>query len=446
MSGRQNDFGSAAAVSQRFADGGGGSKHSRHSGNDFIRDTRLLERIHLFPSAPKDHRISAFQPDDAETFGGLLNHERVNLLLRNAACATALSNTHNAGLSVESFLETTGIGPESDKHPIVFLIGAGTSDYIGQALANLFQQKWQCETIAVASTDLLTNMEDHILHNRQYLWISFSRSGDSPEGVTVLKKALEEYPNIAHLVVSCNAEGKMIQDHRNDPRVFGLLLDDAVNDRGLAMTSSFSNMVICGQCLANIWSVDEYEPILHSLIASGEKFLETAPDLAAKLAEGPYTNVCFAGSGALKAVARESALKTSELTAGRIRTMAESTMGLRHGPLAALNEETLFVAFISGDNRRQRYDIDLLKEIGSKGVVPARVAVAADSGKELRGVAEYVVASGSRVNIPDAYLPPLDVIFGQLLGLFFSLRCNLKPDVPSPKGVITRVVQNVNIH
>ena len=360
--------------------------------------------------------------------------------------ATTFLNFQQRRTEIEAFLSSAGIGPDSTQHPIIFLIGAGTSDYIGQALESLFQQKWQCEVSAIASTDLLTNFQDHILRDRKYLWISFSRSGDSPEGVAVLEKALEEYPDIFHIVISCNARGKMLSAHRKDPRVFGLLLDDAVNDRGLAMTSSFSNMVVSGQCLANLWTIDEYEPILHALIAGGEKLLETSADRAALLAEGPYSSVCFTASGSLKAIARESALKVSELTAGRIRTMSESILGLRHGPLAALNEETLFVCFISSDRRRQRYEIDLLQEIGDKGVVPTRVAVGLDASKELTGVAEYFVSPGSRLSIPDSYRPPLDVIFGQLLGLFFSLRCDLKPDVPSPKGVISRVVQNVNIH
>ncbi len=355
-------------------------------------------------------------------------------------------NVQKRKAEIIAFLESAGIRKDFSNHPIVFLIGAGTSDYIGQALACLIQQKWQCEVAAVASTDLLSDFDDFILPDRQYLWISFSRSGDSPEGVAVLEKSLANCKNISHLVVSCNADGKMLSSHKNDPRVFGLLLDDAVNDRGLAMTSSFTNMVVCGQCLANIRTLEEYEPILNSLIASGKKILETAPELTAKLAEGPYTNVCFAGSGSLKAIARESALKVSELTAGRIRTMSESILGLRHGPLAALNEETLFVCFVSGDGRKQGYAIDLLREVGSKGVVPARVAVGLDASKDLTGTAEYFVSFVSTQSIPDAYRPPLDVIFAQLLGLFFSLHCNLKPDVPSPKGVISRVVQHFNIH
>jgi tagatose-6-phosphate ketose/aldose isomerase len=375
-----------------------------------------------------------------------LSHTPSEIAQQPDTWATTFLNFQQRRPEIQSFLQSKGVGLDPSHQPIVFLIGAGTSDYIGQSLVALLRQKWQCEVSAVPSTDLLTNFEDYILRDRSYLWISFSRSGDSPEGVNVLEKALKDYPNISHVIVSCNAAGKMILDHQNDPRVFGLLLDDAVNDRGLAMTSSYSNMVVCGQCLANTWTLEQYEPILQSLIAAGEKFLEVAPECAADLAEGPYTRVCFVGSGPMKAVATECALKVSELSAGRIQSMSESTLGLRHGPLAALNAETLFVSYISSDSRRRRYEADLLREIGKKGVVQTRVAVGLETSKEIQEECEIFLTPGSRVSIPDAYRPPLDVIFGQLLGLFFSIHCNLKPDVPSPSGAITRVVQNVPIH
>ncbi len=72
----------------------------------------------------------------------------------------------------------------------VYLIGAGTSDYIGHAVANLLRRCWQCEVSVIASTDLLTNREDLVIPGHKYLWISFSRSGESPEGVAVLEQAL----------------------------------------------------------------------------------------------------------------------------------------------------------------------------------------------------------------------------------------------------------------
>jgi tagatose-6-phosphate ketose/aldose isomerase len=40
----------------------------------------------------------------------------------------------------------------------------------------------------------------------------------------------------------------------------------------------------------------------------------------------------------------------------------------------------------------------------------------------------------------------VDVIVGQLLGLFFSIRNGLTPDSPSPSGVISRVVSHVKIY
>jgi tagatose-6-phosphate ketose/aldose isomerase len=63
----------------------------------------------------------------------------------------------------------------------IYLVGAGTSDYIGRAIEHLLRRCWGCEVFTVASTDLLTNRDDLVIPNRDYLWISFSRSGDSPE-------------------------------------------------------------------------------------------------------------------------------------------------------------------------------------------------------------------------------------------------------------------------
>ena len=393
--------------------------------------------------------LNLIQLDKEEKAKRGLLHTPSEIAQQPYTWATTFMNFQQRRPEVQAYLQSKGVGPSHEatsSRPTVFLIGAGTSDYIGQSLIALLRQKWQCEVDAIPSTDLLTNFEDYILRDTNYLWISFSRSGDSPEGVNVLEKALKDYPNISHVVVSCNAQGKMIRDHQNDPRVFGLLLDDVVNDRGLAMTSSYSNMVVCGQCLAHTWTLEEYEPVLQSLIAAGEKFLDVASECAANLSEGPFSRVYFVGSGSLKAVATECALKVSELSAGRIQSMSESTLGLRHGPLAALNAETLFVSFISSDSRRERYEADLLKEIGKKGVVQTRVAVAIQPSKEVEKECEIFLTPGLRISIPDAYRPPLDVIFGQLLGLFFSIRCELKPDVPSPSGAITRVVQNVQIH
>jgi tagatose-6-phosphate ketose/aldose isomerase len=113
----------------------------------------------------------------------------------------------------------------------IYLVGAGTSDYIGHSIANLLRRRWGCDVSAIASTDLLTNRDDLVIADRDYLWISFSQSGDSPEGVAVLEQALASSPRVRHLIVSCNPNGRMVElaQQRND--CFAMLLDDVVNDR-----------------------------------------------------------------------------------------------------------------------------------------------------------------------------------------------------------------------
>ncbi|HEY5445626.1 MAG TPA: hypothetical protein VIJ87_14400, partial [Pyrinomonadaceae bacterium] len=49
-------------------------------------------------------------------------------------------------------------------------------------------------------------------------------------------------------------------------------------------------------------------------------------------------------------------------------------------------------------------------------------------------------------SVADCYRPPLDVLIGQLFGLFASIELGLKPDAPSPSGAISRVVSKVNIY
>lgn len=344
------------------------------------------------------------------------------------------------------FLVKAGFGDRSRPRPTVYLVGAGTSDYVGRCLIHLLRRLWKCEVIAVPSTSLLTHAEQWLIPGQNYLWVSFSRSGNSSESVSVIEKALESHPDIHHIIVSCNAEGNMIRRAAGKRQAFSIALDNAVNDRGLAMTSSFSNMVVFGQCLAHVHDFAPYEAIFGRLVEAGKTFLPHAADAASALSAESYERVCFLGSGALEGVAVESALKVMELTAGRVLAMSESAMGLRHGPMAALDKTTLLVSFLSGDDSVARYEKDLLQELAKKRVVKTRLAVGGSSAMLLDGLVEQYISPDARTCVPDDCRPPVDVLFGQLLGLFFSLRCNLMPDRPSPNGVISRVVENVRIY
>jgi len=344
-----------------------------------------------------------------------------------------------------SFLVDAGVRDKLEDRPVVMLIGAGTSDYIGHALELLLRQKWGCEVSVCASTDLLPNLEEYIVPERRYLWISFSRSGDSPEGVAVVEQAIQQYPLISQLVVTCNAQARMIAICKKAALSCVVVLDDAVNDRSLAMTSSFTNMIAMGHCLAHAWSIEEYSTLGERLVREGRRFLLGAEKEAERAASLGFSRACMVGTGSLASVAEESALKVLEMTAGQVKTMSETVLGLRHGPMAALDKQTLFLCFVSGEKRRAKYASDLLREIGEKGIVAERIAIGPASEKpEIEPYCESYLAIEE--DIPDEYRPVLDVIFGQLLGLYCSVARELKPDSPSPSGVINRVVQKFRIY
>jgi tagatose-6-phosphate ketose/aldose isomerase len=263
--------------------------------------------------------------------------------------------------------------------------------------------------------------------------------------VAVLKKAFATYPRIQHLIVTCNENGKMARlGDRNN--VFSFVLDDEVNDRGLAMTSSFSNMVIVAQALAHFRDLAAYHWIVENLARSAALAIPALMDVCERLVREHFSRACFLGSGPLKGAAIESGLKVVELSGGRVAGLTESFLGLRHGPLSAVDRETLVVGLLSADGRRRAFELDLLQEICDKQLTEKCLVISPTPLQNGANTFKNVVQLELLEGFSDLYLPPLAVLSGQLLGLFASLREGLRPDEPSVHGAITRVVSHVTIH
>lgn len=343
--------------------------------------------------------------------------------------------------NLQNFLQDSGLHNERS---FISLIGAGTSDYVGRALISLLRKKWKCRVEAVPSTDLLTEMDEIIAdspENTRHLWISFSRSGDSFEGVNIIKKALEKYPRINHLVVTCNENSQMKKLCAGKSNAFCLVLNKKVNDLGLAMTSSFTNMIVAGQCLAHLGDLADYEKIIQALSQTATNKLPDATDLAKKIIPENFSRICFLGSGTLKSVGAESALKAMELTAGQFSVMSESFLGLRHGPLSWLNQESLVVAFISDCSEKSKIELGLINELKRKKAAKRILAILPNENIDVE--ADFQMTLNLPEFVSDNYRPPVDILFAQCLGVFASLYYGLKPDAPSADGKIQRVVSQI---
>ncbi len=351
--------------------------------------------------------------------------------------------------ALSAFLRNCGIDGTNNHEVSVALVGAGTSDYVGRSLTTLLRKQWKCHVETAASTDLLTEIGDFVASKpagTRHVWISFSRSGDSFEGVKVIEKALERYPDIHHLIVTCNRLSRMATSvPEGRPNVYCLRLDAKVNDLGLAMTSAFTNMVIAGQCLAHINDLDRYKPIVEDLARAASATLTDAANAAMTIASEPLTRICFLGSGALRAAGDESALKVMELTAGHYSVMSESFLGLRHGPLSWLNGESLVVGFLSNDPGKAKIELGLLEELKKKNAAKSVFAILPRHDPAVSRIADHDLSLNIPTWLHDNYRIPIDVLFGQFLGLFASIHRGLKPDTPSSDGKIQRVVSNINV-
>ena len=400
-----------------------------------------MDDSNRIPSSPLEALLH-LSPTETERLG--LTHTPSEIAQQPTTWLETFRKISESRWDLAQFLEKCGLGV-SGKALSVSLVGAGTSDYIGRALEALLRKEWKCHVRSVPSTDLLTEMDEFVAsfpNNTRHLWISFSRSGDSYEGVNCIRAALEKYPQIGHLVITCNTVGRMANEFaETDSNYLCVTLDDRTNDRGLAMTSSFTNMVIAGQCLAHISELDRYEPIVKALAAAAESSLGELASLAQTIARESYSRICFLGSGPIRAAGDESALKVMELTAGHFSVMSESFLGLRHGPLSWLNSDSLVVAFLSGDEEKSRIELGLLDELKRKNAAKSLLLILPNDSIKTHG--DYYAVLNVPEIVRDHYRPPLDVLFAQCLGLFASLRFGLRPDAPSADNKIQRVVSEI---
>jgi tagatose-6-phosphate ketose/aldose isomerase len=328
------------------------------------------------------------------------------------------------------------------------LAGAGTSEFVGRCVEGLFRKCLKLPTSVFSTTAIVTNPDTCIIDGCKTLMISFARSGNSPESIGAVRIAETLSADISHLIITCNEHGKLNRDCGDLDSGMSLLLHEGCNDRGLAMTASFSNMVIAAQGISYIHSPETYSGFCEKLQACGDEMLHTAPDTVERLSSLNFSRAVFLGSGGNLGTAIESHLKLQELTSGSVMCTYDTFPGLRHGPEAVIDENTIVVAFVSNNAYVQRYELDLLAELKHKGLGRATLVSCASGSDAITELADFVVCYDreNKHQLPDDVTPPVHVITGQLLGLFKSIQLGFKPDAPSESGVINRVVKGVKVY
>ncbi|HGY55180.1 MAG TPA: SIS domain-containing protein [Caldithrix abyssi] len=327
----------------------------------------------------------------------------------------------------------------------IILTGAGTSAFIGDVLQGPMQKLTGKTVQAVATTDMVTHPRLYLKEEQPTLLISFARSGNSPESIKSVQLAEQLCRNIYHFIITCNMEGNLAKNATGD-NTFVFLLPPESDDKSLAMTSSFTSMLLSGLFLASYNDVENLSKEFDKLIQYAAVIFDRYLDDLRKVALLDFDRAVFLGSGLFQGIARESHLKLQELSDGKVICKYDTFLGFRHGPKAVINNKTLLAFLFSNDSYVRLYEKDLVNDInnGEKGIF--RIGVMEDE-IDVDVDLKIILNRDKKVEpIRECMLTVVSVIPAQVIGFFKSMYLGLKPDSPSESGTITRVVRGVRLY
>lgn len=331
----------------------------------------------------------------------------------------------------------------SNKNLNIILTGAGSSAFIGLSLVGTFKRNLKIQTNAVATTDLVTHPLDYLNTDQPLFLISFARSGNSPESVAAVSIADQICSKVYHLIITCDASGELA-NYTTDSAAYKFILPPEANDKSLAMTGSYSGMLLSAILIARLNEIDRLADQVTVLKEYAIKLLEQSEKFR-QIASLNFERAVFLGSGPLFGTATESHLKLQELTDGQVICKKDSFLGFRHGPKVVIDQESLVFLLFSNQAHVKLYETDLLNELCA-GLKPMYLAGITESGTYNAKFDELLVLSENGVQLDEEFLPVCFVLPAQMIGFYKSLELGFNPDMPSKSGAISRVVKGVVIY
>lgn len=347
--------------------------------------------------------------------------------------------------SLKNFVQS--IFEKHDQTRVIFT-GAGTSAFVGDTLVPELskQNKQNVQFESIPTTDIVSNPTEYLFKEVPTILVSFARSGNSPESVATVRLGQEIVDDFYQVVITCNKDGQLAKNIEGDENSITMLMPEKSNDKSLAMTSSFTTMILAAYAL---FAEDTFtEEQSKRLVLNGQYVIDKIGDSLDQILAFDFERVVYLGSGLLAQLSHEAALKMLELSGGQVVAIHESSLGFRHGPKSILNDQSAVVLFMSQDPYTRKYDLDILRELAAVKSGMKIIALTEKQDEEVEKLADWTIpvnADGESIS-NDFQLALLYVIFAQSLALRKSIQLGITPDNPSPDGAISRVVQGVTIY
>jgi glucosamine--fructose-6-phosphate aminotransferase (isomerizing) len=297
----------------------------------------------------------------------------------------------------------------------ILVVGCGSTHYLAQTAAAILTRRTRTPAYAFPSSGLWL-FPDTAPSDRTLL-LAISRSGTTTETLRALERFRETHGGSV-LAITCYPESPLVQ------QADFALVTPAGQERSVAQTRSFTNMLLLTQALVATLAHDE------GMLEHLQRLPDALEDLVARLGDLPQRlgtdlgieRIFFLGGGPLYGLANEAMLKTKEMSLSYAE--AYHPLEFRHGPMSMVNEHTLTVGLLSDTGLAE--ELRVLEDMQGLG---ARTLALVEDGSAFSGWrADHIVEMCSGLDEWERgplYLPVL-----QRMAYERALAKGLNPDRP----------------
>jgi glucosamine--fructose-6-phosphate aminotransferase (isomerizing) len=301
-----------------------------------------------------------------------------------------------------------------EQYTDILLTGCGSSYNLAKCGSFAWSAILRRPVRAIASSELMGFPEVYLAAGARPLVVAISRTGGTTEVQLAVERMRSEYDARAMAITGqphsavgavCDAEIAFTECH----------------EESIVMTQAFTCM-LTGLCLladgAAGWRHRSNLSLIPRLISSS---IDHNAETLRRIAEHQDTREFFyLGSGAMKGLSDECSLKMTEMALSP--TMAHHSLEFRHGPKAALDEQSQVIIFPVA---AERPHLDTL--LGEIQATQAQTLVVSSEGNgDSNGFKNLQLGA----ELPEFLRPSLYAHIGQLLACWRSLSKGLNPHSP----------------
>jgi glucosamine--fructose-6-phosphate aminotransferase (isomerizing) len=294
--------------------------------------------------------------------------------------------------------------------------GCGTSYYLAQTAAALFEMITGVRALAVPASEIVTYAG--LVFNAQdsHVLVAFSRSGTTTETLWAAQKARNEL-SIPVVTVSCDDQSPLAREGHH------LVTFPFQAEQSTVMTGSFTTMLLSLVYLAAEGASDSELQVRFARVPGVSKqIMQQHEPTVRRIATLGLADFVFLAQGPLVGVANEAALKVKEMSLSP--AVGYHALEFRHGPMSVVTERSLIAILFS----QAAKDLELrlgqdLKKLGAKLLFLQEQAC--HDGSSLADFQLLTPNGFGDVLNSFLFMPLL-----QLLGYYQALEKGLDPDHP----------------